>query len=98
MDNINAVYSIILAIITLLGSAAAWRYYDARAEERRSDNNFIKKDFKERIDKLELLLERSSDEKDELRNNILELTRQVSELKVKVDFLETENAKLKRMA
>ena len=43
---------------------------------------------KERIAKLETLLEKSSSEKDDMRDKILDLTREVAELRVKVEFLE----------
>jgi hypothetical protein len=40
------------------------------------------------------LLERSSQEKDELRDKILNLTRDLAELTIKVQYLEMENKKL----
>ena len=48
------------------------------------------------IAKLEKLLAESADEKDEMREIILELTAQVSELKVKVEFLTAEREKLEK--
>jgi hypothetical protein len=97
MENIDSLYSIILAVVAILGSAAAWKYYENRARERRDDDNFIKWDCRDRIAKLEVLLERSSQEKYDMRKLILELTSQIAELRVKVDFLEAENQKLKRL-
>jgi hypothetical protein len=97
MENIDSLYSIILAVVAILGSAAAWKYYENRARERRDDDNFIKWDCRDRIAKLEVLLERSSQEKYDMRKTILELTSQIAELRVKVDFLEAENQKLKRL-
>jgi hypothetical protein len=97
MENIDSIYTLILAVVTILGSAAAWKYYENRARERRDDDNFIKWDCRDRITKLEVLLERSSQEKDDMRKLILELTSQIAELRVKVDFLEVENSKLKRL-
>ena len=97
MENIDSIYTLILAVVTILGSAAAWKYYENRARERRDDDNFIKWDCRDRITNLEVLLERSSQEKDDMRKLILELTSQIAELRVKVDFLETENEKLKRL-
>jgi peptidoglycan hydrolase CwlO-like protein len=97
MEGVNSIYSVIVAIVTVLGSAAAWNYYDNRAKDRRSIDDFIKTDCNKRIDKLEILLEKSSKEKDEMRKTILDLTSQVSELRVKVDYLATENDRLKRL-
>lgn len=51
----------------------------------------MKDECRERIAKLEVLLERSSKEKDDMRQEILKLTGEVSELRVKVDFLQKEN-------
>ena len=51
----------------------------------------MKDEWRERIAKLEVLLERSSKEKDDMRQEILKLTGEVSELRVKVDFLQKEN-------
>ena len=54
----------------------------------------MKDECRERIAKLEALLERSSEEKDEMRSTILSLSSQVSELRVKVEYLEMENKEL----
>jgi predicted nuclease with TOPRIM domain len=63
---------------------------------REQDDDFIRHDCKDRISKLEALLEASSKEKDDLRNLVLKLTSEVAELRVKVDFLTQENTKLKK--
>lgn len=97
MEEINSIYTILVAIITILGSAAAWNYYENRAKEKRESDLFIKNDCRDRIDKLEILLERASIEKDEMRKKILELTASVSKLEVKVSFLENENERLKQL-
>jgi hypothetical protein len=52
-------------------------------------------DLKHRVRNLEALLASSSDEKDELRDQVLALTQEVSALRVKVEFLEKENDRLK---
>jgi hypothetical protein len=56
----------------------------------------MKDECRERIAKLEVLLERSSIEKDDMRSKILDLTREVAELRVKVEFLEDKNIELKK--
>jgi hypothetical protein len=61
---------------------------------KEKDEDFIRHDCKDRIAKLEALLANSSKEKDEMRLMILDLTRQVTELRVTVDFLRMENDKL----
>ena len=54
-------------------------------------------DLRERVRKLESLLEESSKEKDEMREQILSLTSEVSALQVKVEHLEKENQRLKNI-
>lgn len=84
-------YTIVGTALTVLGSASAWRYYEKRAMAKERDEDFIRHDCKDRIAKLEALLANSSKEKDEMRLMILDLTRQVAELRVTVDFLRAEN-------
>ena len=92
--EVESLYAIIITLITVLGSASAWRYYEKRFQAKQSDEDFIREDCTKRIDKLEQLLERSSMEKDEMRDKILQLTRDVAELTVKVKYLESENKRL----
>jgi peptidoglycan hydrolase CwlO-like protein len=93
MENI---YSVIITAITVMGGASAFRYYEKRAQKKEKDDDFIKHDCKDRISKLEALLESASKEKDDLRNMVLELTREVAALGVKVEFLTKENDKLEK--
>jgi peptidoglycan hydrolase CwlO-like protein len=93
MENI---YSVIITAITVMGGASAFRYYEKRAQKKERDDDFIKHDCKDRIAKLEALLAESSKEKDEMRNMILDLTKQVAALSVKVEFLTKENDKLEK--
>lgn len=90
----ETIYTVIITALTLLGSASAWRFYDKRAMAKEKAENFMKDECRERIAKLEVLLEKSSKEKDDMRQEILKLTSQVSELRVKVEFLEKENQEL----
>jgi hypothetical protein len=94
MDN-NSLWSALITLITVLGGTTAFRFYEKRAMHRERDDDFIRHDCKDRISKLEALLEESSKEKDEMRNLILKLTAEVAELRVKVEYLNHENTKLK---
>lgn len=85
MDN-NNIWSVIITAITVLGGSQAFRYYEKRAMRKEKDDDFIRHDCKDRIAKLEALLEQSAKEKDELRNLVLKLTAELAELRVKVDF------------
>lgn len=93
MENI---YSVIITALTVLGGTGAWRFYEKRAVRKERDEEFIRHDCKDRIAKLEALLEDSAKEKDNLRVMILDLTKQVAALSVKVEFLTKENDKLEK--
>jgi hypothetical protein len=88
------VWTAIITAITVLGSAQAFRYYERRAVHKERDEDFIRHDCKDRIAKLEALLEDSKEEKEDMRNLILKLTAEVAELRTKVEFLTAENSKL----
>lgn len=88
MENI---YSVLITAITTLGGAAAWRYYERRAQNKEDDERFIRHDCQTRIMKLEALLEQSSKEKDELRATILHLTAEVAKLQTEVRYLMDKN-------
>jgi hypothetical protein len=87
----ESIWTVIITLITVLGSTSAWKYYEKRAEVKRDDDNFVKQDCRERIAKLEALLQESSEEKDKMRETILVLTEKVSALSVRVEFLQKEN-------
>ena len=93
METSN-IYSVLITAITVLGGASAWRFYEKRSERKDKEDDFIKKDCRDRISKLEALLASSSKEKDEMRKMVLDMTAQVAELRVKVEFLTAENEKL----
>ena len=81
------IWTVLITAITVLGGSQAFRYYEKRAMFRERDEDFIRHDCKDRISKLETLLETASKEKDELRGLVLKLTSEVAELRVKVEFL-----------
>lgn len=89
-------YSVLITAITVLGGASAFRYYEKRAQRKERDEEFIRHDCKDRITKLETLLQESSKEKDELRAMVLALTKEVAALSVKVEYLTKENDKLEK--
>jgi hypothetical protein len=83
----ESVWTVLITVVGVLGSASAWRFYEKRSMRKERDEEFIRHDCKDRIAKLEALLQSASKEKDEMRQTILRLTQQVAELTVKVDFL-----------
>jgi hypothetical protein len=92
-DNI---YTVLMTAVTVLGGTTAFRFYEKRSLRKDRDDEFIRHDCKDRISKLEALLVLSSKEKDELRTMVLQLTKEVAALTVKVEFLTTENSKLEK--
>lgn len=98
------IITIAITLITVLGSAGAWKFYDTRlnkmGEQRkleREDENLYREDLRNRINNLELLLIESTKEKSKMIDTIIHLTRQVATLETKVKFLEKENDILTRI-
>ena len=84
MEN---VWSVLITAITVLSGTSAFRYYEKRAQRKERDDEFIRHDCKDRISKLEALLERSSQEKDEMRAQILDLVAEVAALRTEIKYL-----------
>jgi hypothetical protein len=91
MENM---YSVLIAVVSVLGSATAFRFYEKRSLNKERDDDFIRHDCKDRIAKLEALLFQSATEKDDLRKMVLGLTKEVAALTVKVEYLTKENEEL----
>ena len=53
-------YSVLITAITVLGGTTAFRFYEKRAMRKERDEEFIRHDCKDRISKLEGLLEAAS--------------------------------------
>lgn len=88
---------IVVTIVGVLGSASIWKYMEARlkarVEEKQTDLNNndtvqFRDDLKNRVARLEQLLEESN-------TKVIELTAEVHELRTEVKFLTKENERLK---
>ena len=84
---IDNLYSVLITAITVLGGTTAFRFYERRSMRKERDDEFIRHDCKDRIAKLEVLLERSSVEKDEMRQQILTLVAEVASLRTELKYL-----------
>jgi hypothetical protein len=84
MDNI---WSVLITAITVLGGTTAFRFYEKRSMHRERDEDFIRHDCKDRISKLEALLDAAGKEKDEMRAQILELVAEVAALRTEIKYL-----------
>jgi predicted nuclease with TOPRIM domain len=100
----DPVVQIVITIIGVLGSGAIWKYLEARLrvnsdekklELQNNDGVQYRDDLKNRVRNLEAMLANSSNEKDTLRQQVLDLVAEVNTLRVKVEFLEKENQRLK---
>ncbi len=85
--NADNIYTVLMTAITVLGSAAAFRFYEKKSMRKERDEDFIRHDCKDRIAKLEALLAQSSKEKDEMRAQILELVAEVAQLRTEIKYL-----------
>lgn len=95
MDNGT---QIILAVVTLLGSAGIWRYAETRlrvkAEQKKeeqsaNDTILYRDDLRNRVEEMDRALKEASQE-------ILELTQKVAKLETENSFLRREIDILKR--
>jgi len=89
------VITIVITLITALGSAGAWRYYEVKLKtnaeankEDRRDETMFRDDLRARVKKLEDLLTESNEK-------VIELTAEVHALRTEVQFLRQENDRLK---
>jgi hypothetical protein len=85
--NADNIYTVLMTAITVLGSAAAFRFYEKKSMRKERDEDFIRHDCKDRISKLEALLAESSKEKDEMRQQILGLVSEVASLRTEIKYL-----------
>jgi len=95
-------YTVIITIVSVLGSAGAWQFYQNRMKlkyqaekDDKSDQNLYRDDLRERVAVLESRLEEERDEKDKRQEEITKLQTTLAEYKVRLEFLEKENERLR---
>lgn len=97
---------ILIMITTVAGSTGLWRLIETKIKAKKEIKQFeltnndgmqYRDDLKDRVRNLESLLAGSADEKELLRQQVLALTAEVHALRVKVEFLERENDRLKNV-
>ena len=96
----NLLATVLITAITVLGSSEAFKYYKSKLSLKSKSMDLReehKKDLQKRVNRLEVLLEDSSKEKDEMRLDVLKLTEEVATLRERVKFLEAENERLKKI-
>lgn len=94
--------TVIITLVSVLGSAGAWQFYQNRMklkyQEKRddkTDQNLYRDDLRERVAVLESRLEEERVEKDKRQIEITSLQTTLAEYKVRLEFLEKENERLK---
>lgn len=96
--------NIVITAVTVLGSAGAWQFYQNRLklrhqekQEDRSEQTLFRDDLRERVAVLEEKLEQAYREKAEVSEKLIKVTTQLAEYKVRLEFLEKENERLKNI-
>ena len=94
--------TIIITVVTVLGSTGAWTYYQNRLKlkyqsqkEDKSDQNLYRDDLRERVAVLEEKLEQERSQKEKTSQELVKVMTQLTEYKVRLEFLEKENERLK---
>jgi hypothetical protein len=94
--------TIVITAVTVLGSTGAWTYYQNRLKlkyetkkEDKTDQNLFRDDLRERVAVLESRLEQERSAKEKTTEEVIELRTKLTEYKVRLEFLEKENERLK---
>lgn len=94
--------TILITVVSVLGSAGAWQFYQNRLKlkyqaekDEKLDQNLFRDDLRERVAVLESRLEDAHKEKEKRQDEITQLQTMLAEYKVRLEFLEKENERLK---
>lgn len=96
------IFTVLITLITVAGSAGAWRFYESKlkyrhrvSEQNKEEYVLFREDLRERVLKLEKKLTEKDKEKEELQKQITELKTHLAEYKVRLEYLEKENNRLR---
>ena len=88
--------TIIITALSVAGGAGGWKFYEFLVKNRRekekdelNDKNSYRDDLKARVEKLE-------NDKDSCQLQLINITSELSAIKVKLEFIEKENDRLLR--
>jgi len=96
--------NIAITAVTVLGSAGAWQFYQNRLKlkheekkEDRGEQTMFRDDLRERVAVLEEKLEEAYNEKQRTKDKLTEVLTELAEYKVRLEFLEKENERLRNI-
>jgi peptidoglycan hydrolase CwlO-like protein len=96
------IITVLTTLTTVLGSTAAWNYYEKRLlvkqkedSQRERERSEYKDDLRERVAVMESKLQKSEEDKKTLQEEVLRLVEKIAALSVEVEFLRKENGELK---
>ena len=97
-----ATLNIAITVVTVLGSAGAWQFYQNRLKlqheskkDDRSEQTLFREDLRERVAVLEEKLEQAYKEKNDVAEKLSQVLQELAEYKVRLEFLEKENDRLR---
>lgn len=100
MDQLT---QIIITVATVLTSAGAWQFYQdrlkvksAKHKAQKNDQNLYRDDLRDRVAQLEQKLEDAYRERDDIAEKLTTVLTELAEFRVRVEFLEKENQRLKK--
>lgn len=92
----------LITIVTVLGSAGAWQFYQSRLklkhqerQEDKGEQTLFRDDLRERVAILEEKLEQAYEEKNAVADRLSQVLQELAEYKVRLEFLEKENDRLR---
>jgi len=87
--------SIIVTIVTLMFSGGAWKFYEFLVKNKREKNKDQEAEKTIYRDSLVNRVEKLESEKEKCLLSLLEISKEVSALRVRLEFIEKENQILK---
>ena len=88
------IYTVLISLLTALGSSQAWSFYQHRStiragqiEDKKKQANLYRDDLRDEVQSLRVRLH-------DAQEKIIELSRKLAAMTVRVEFLERDNLKL----
>ena len=108
MDE-TSILTIVSSVIAALGGTQAWEFYQKKSEQRRDaqmaereDQNLYRDDLRKEVESLRKRIDELNTEKQEQMKGFLvkinDLSQELAAMKVRVEFLERENANLREQS